>query len=109
MAKKKQVPQISCPPTLPILGHDYKVLLEKTLGLDDDGSVMEGLSSPYEIKIALDSNKTLELQESTLLHEILHSILHVSGQSNMLSEKQEEALVVAFEHGLMPLYKRREQ
>ena len=50
--------------------------------------------------------------ESTLLHEIIHAILYVTGHSARIEGDEEsgdeEALVLALEHGLLPIYKMRE-
>jgi hypothetical protein len=41
--------------------------------------------------------------KQTLLHEICHAILYFSGASEGLTISREEQIVLALEHGLMPL------
>jgi predicted SprT family Zn-dependent metalloprotease len=57
------------------------------------------------IYIALDQPK--EEMERTLFHELCHMLLFLSGHHFKLSEEDEEALVRAFEHGFLQMYKRR--
>ncbi len=41
--------------------------------------------------------------EGTVLHEIMHAVLDVSGHSSALDDKTEESLVLALENGLHPI------
>ena len=50
-------------------------------------------------------NKTHDEMAATLLHEVLHAILGVSGQDKFINKKIEEGLVTALENGLYPLIK----
>lgn len=50
-------------------------------------------------------NKTHDEMASTLLHEVIHAILGVSGQDKFINEEHEEGLVTVLEHGLYPLIK----
>jgi hypothetical protein len=62
------------------------------------------------IRISLKHNETDEQLERTLLHEILHAILGLSGQAERLegeNNEQEEGIVVALENALDLLYVRR--
>ncbi len=43
--------------------------------------------------------------EKTLLHEVLHAIIHYSGWGSKMDDKDEEGLVRALETGLWPLIK----
>ena len=45
--------------------------------------------------------------EDTLLHEIIHGILYMSGNTQKLSTEREESIVIALETGLSVLYERR--
>lgn len=40
----------------------------------------------------------------TLLHEICHAILYFSGAGEGLTSTKEESIVLALEHGLMPIF-----
>ena len=91
---------VECHPTLPG---------EKT---DKEGEESWGdtLIAKRRIRVAIEPHETEEQLESTLLHETIHGILGVSGLAEILEgadENLEEALVVALEHGLHPLYQRR--
>lgn len=62
------------------------------------------------IRISLKYNETDDQFERTLLHEILHAVLGVSGQTERLegeNNEQEEGIVVALENALDQLYVRR--
>lgn len=65
-----------------------------------------GLTNGPERKISITENKNSALMESTLLHEIIHGVFYVTGHSEWLTEEQEEALTLALEHAIIPLYKR---
>lgn len=56
------------------------------------------------IEISLKSNDTPEMVWRSLLHEALHAILHVTGQSEGLGGETEEALVIALENGIAGLF-----
>jgi hypothetical protein len=47
------------------------------------------------------------LRHSVLLHEVTHAILCISGQSQIISHEQEEALCMALEYGLRPFFSLR--
>lgn len=87
------------PKSVTILGERIKISylkdepLKDTLGLFDPQSM--------EIKI-LDT----VYWDKTLFHEILHAALFVSGSSNLMEPREEEALVTGLEHALFSLYKR---
>lgn len=56
--------------------------------------------------ITIDPKLRGEELKSTTIHEIIHAILHVTGQAEILAsygEHVEESLVVALEHGLTPM------
>lgn len=44
--------------------------------------------------------------ERTLLHEIIHCILSVTGATHLLEENTEECIVTSLEYGLFSHYKR---
>ena len=91
---------------------------EKVYALEDkeqkDALVGFTRGDQRQIQISLTENKTEALIESTLLHETLHAILYLAGQSDILEgadpsedhDKLEEGLVTALENGLSQIYKR---
>jgi hypothetical protein len=75
-------------------------------GLADGASgLMYGPTRQIHVCTALNDSK--ELLEATLLHEIVHAILYVSGQTQHLSSILEEGIVCALETGLGSIYGRR--
>ncbi len=50
-----------------------------------------------EIVIVARKVKSIEQFKSTLVHELLHAALHVSGVTQMFTDPQEEAIVVCLE------------
>jgi hypothetical protein len=67
-----------------------------------------GETQGFERLIKIKDSLKGEVYEATLMHEIIHAILHTSGISEMLGEELEEAIVVSLEHGLIQIYKRKE-
>lgn len=51
--------------------------------------------------IEIDKSQSIDEQVSTLFHEMIHAALFVSGHSEMLKLKHEEAIIRALEHGLI--------
>lgn len=92
--------------TIPIMGVPFKITYPaKVDKRDKHVGESDGVNRTIKVKKSL----TDDPKRSTILHEIIHSILYVSGQSERLTEEQEEALVLALEHGLDPLYELREE
>ena len=87
------------PTMIPILGTEFKVDYTTKLAKDEYGHTI-GNDRSIKIKSALKG----EILKATLIHEVCHAILHCSGQSENLTEEQEEAIVVALEHGLTPIF-----
>jgi hypothetical protein len=98
MTTKRRSSRFQLPEFVIILGCKFSVsdvvLSDNTYG-ETDGT-------ERTIKVDLHKHTSQEQVTSTLFHEMIHAVLHVSGQSELLRGKQEEALVVALEHGLMP-------
>ncbi len=92
--------------SISIMGFSYTVSLLPVV-TDEDGVELSGHmdSSTRQIEISVKANPTPDLQEQTLLHEIIHICLNNSGLSEAMGEKLEEATTVALEHGLHLLYK----
>jgi len=89
------------PKSIMVMGHRIKVTVKANL-MDGD-SELEGYFDYSKRTIFLSLRSPC--LRSTLLHEVLHSVLYFSGHSTHLSAADEEALVLALEHGLMPLLK----
>jgi hypothetical protein len=105
MAKKK----IRWPEVEEINGIPFTINYQKKVK-DDAGNECCGLTDgpAHWMKISTDECPSPSMVESTLLHEIIHSILYVSGQSAIIDdEKVEEGIVTALENGLIQIYKRR--
>lgn len=100
MAKKRTAkPSTQLPNQVTVLGHVYSI--------EYHDEVLAGSASGY----CDNEGRTLHILQdeswrATLLHEMLHAILFISGHSFTFSPGTEEALVRALEHGLGPIYAR---
>ena len=96
------------PSTIEIMGTIFTVRYLQVLK-DEDGTNLSGDMNGNDrlIRINLSQHSHDEILERTLLHEIIHAVLHMSGQSEILKDSTEEAIVVALENGLSQLYKRK--
>lgn len=88
MKKPKKLPKI-----VKVLGKPFKV--EQHGPEDMDGN--EGDCCKMTSTIRISSERTLEQQIDILNHEIFHAWLGLTGLSELLTKKQEEALCEAFE------------
>lgn len=91
--KGQTKPKLATFPTqLNILGKIFSVKYVKMAS----GDYGETLSKDLLIKI----NKKLPIESmhATLIHEMAHAALGISGLTEVLSEQQEEAVVTAFEN-----------
>ena len=86
-----------------VLGHRMRVRRKDRL-FDSDGVELCGYCDFDKREIWLSEAPSVD-QDGTLLHEILHAILHYSGQGAVMGIKEEEVLVTALEHCLKPLLK----
>lgn len=59
-----------------------------------------GLCDAEERLITLDTTQTKEQAEDTLVHEIIHAVLGISGIAEILTEEQNEAITVALTTGI---------
>jgi len=79
-----------------------------TIRLEDnlyDGKVkVDGIFKPASGEIVIDSGSNAE---SVLVHELIHAILAYSIPGDWLSSRREEKIVLALEHELHRLYRRR--
>lgn len=87
---------LNLPSEVTILGQSFTIVDKKL----EEGNYGETCGASGKIEIDKTKHTSQELLDSTLLHEVIHGILYVSGQSEMLSEQQEEGLVIALENGL---------
>lgn len=96
------------PVSVSIMGIPFSIEYKPDLR-DEDNSEVMGLTegATHKITICSSKNKAPDELESVLIHEILHALMYVSGQSTLLDEKTEEAIVTALEHGLSQLYRRK--
>lgn len=93
--KRKNPPRV-----ISVCGHKIKVRLVKNLEVDGDD-----LLGAYN-----GDSKTIFIKKcpavdwrSVLLHELCHSILHLTGATEGLTLQKEEVICSAFEHGLGPI------
>lgn len=90
-SKNEQAP----PKSLSIGGKRIKVLVKD--GLEFEGGTAYGLYTPSKYLIELDKNTDHKEQVATLLHEAVHSALHISGVGELMSSQLEEAVCRAVE------------
>jgi hypothetical protein len=86
------------PRSVTVLGHKLKVKVVPYLEADGD-DLLGAFNS---------ESKTIFLLKgcdwrSVLLHEICHAVLYLSGASEGLTMTKEESIVLALEHGLLPI------
>lgn len=84
-----------------VLGKRVKIQYIDEIIAAEDGIFGDFNGATMTIRVRKDLPKK-EL-ESTILHELLHAILFITGQSFVLSSDTEEAFVRALEHGLIDL------
>lgn len=88
------------PRMVPVLGHKIKVRRVKVLECSEGDELLGSWDADAKmILIQKDAD-----WRTTLLHEILHAILSISGHSASLTADQEESLVLALENALGPLF-----
>ena len=93
--------------SIPILGHDIKIVFEEDLLIDGD-KVWGYYHEDNEIIHIRESDNAN--YEKTILHETIHAILSITGYSHgILNEDVEESLVRVLESGLSQLYERRKK
>ena len=84
------------PTSVVVFGYKFKI---KYLTLADN----HGETNLDTKEIYIDSKVVGDNLKNTILHEVIHAILLISGQSFHLAHEYEEALVRTLEHGLAPL------
>jgi len=98
-ARKKTVRRPTGLPTeISVLGKKFTIEYTNDMNKDEYGETDLELK-----KIKLNSNRPKHTWRATLLHEVIHAILGVTGQSNKMTDDEEEGLVVSLENGLEDL------
>ena len=96
MAQKKK--QYKLPPYILIGGMEFKIILKEI----EDFGIMDFDARVICIRKSLTEEEKLD----TLMHEVHHAALGVSGLSNVLNDDNlEEALVRLVEHMVVPIIK----
>ena len=89
------------PTRISIMGIPFEVkYLTKVDHQDNHLGETDGAGRVIKIKKGMAE----EVTKATLMHEIVHAIIYVTGHTEMLKHKHEEAIVLAIEHGLSQLY-----
>jgi hypothetical protein len=94
---------MSKPTSITVGGVPFKITYPAKM---DEGQV--GESNAMERTIQIKSNQKGDEFERTLLHEVVHAAMGISGVSELFDEKVEEAVVICLENSLHSLYKRRD-
>jgi Zn-dependent peptidase ImmA (M78 family) len=97
MAKRKRIYKL--PPNILVGGMEFKIVFKDT---EDYGAMH------FDEKIIyIRKGLTEEEQLDTLIHEVHHAALSISGVSHILDDDNtEEALVRLVEHMVMPIVKK---
>ena len=74
-----------------ILGQKFRI---EVCDMDENDY---GETLGYERLIKISKHQSKELVMHTLFHEAVHAALHVTGQTSLLSDNMEEAVVMAME------------
>lgn len=81
-----------------VFGIPFEVQFVKQVDAEHNAGETDG--SKRIIKISTVENPTEELRHSVLVHEYLHAIFYVTGQTERMGEQEEEGFVLALEHAL---------
>lgn len=101
MAKRLKPKKQRRPRVVSILGVKVKVrYISKEL--HDDSDQLHGAFNADTMEIFISTKSDVS---SVLLHEVCHALLYISGCSQRLSEKDEEAIVTAMEYGLRDYFR----
>ena len=96
MPKKKTV----IPPTIDVGGIEFKVVLSKIKDFGD----MDIDTKTIRVRADLKPEEAFD----TLMHEVVHAALAVSGLTNILDDDNlEEAIVRMTDYLIFPLYKKQ--
>ncbi len=101
MARKKK---IQIPKSVTVLGRTWPIFLTEGEATSDDPEFGETDTNAGTITLRWAPHEKFKTPiQSTLLHEVLHAALNVSGNTNLWNEAIEESLVSALEQALFPL------
>ena len=94
------------PKTIKVLGVDFNIRFNHKVPKADraDRTYAFTIGDDREITIYVRRITSMDQFKSTLIHELLHAAIHVSGVTNSLNEEQEESVVMCLEvlvNGLM--------
>jgi hypothetical protein len=84
------------PRTVNVLGQKFKIKYLHPDDMDD----CHGQLFLNSREIRIDSMQPLDEMKRTIIHEVMHAVLGVSGVSEKLDPKTEEAICVAMESGV---------
>ncbi len=88
--------------TITILGNPYDVIYQK--GLTDVGdNTVHGVINFTDRKVLVNLDSPPFIQRETVLHEVIHGILHHSGLVEIIESETDEAIVRAITSGLSVL------
>lgn len=86
------------PKRIQLLGYRIRVIQKD---IDE-----HGLCDRESKTIIINETDSLDVQLSTLFHEMLHMVLYLTGSGNLLTDKEEETIVSSIENGLWPLLRK---
>lgn len=88
---------------LTVLGQPIAVKYTTEMLRKDELGLFDSSSLSIHIQPSLEKYKFL--RDSVLLHEIIHAVIHISGNAHLLGDGVEESLTMALEYGLRPFLK----
>lgn len=83
-----------------IMGKLFRILQVKQVDKEDSYGECDGPARTIKIKAGIPP----EAYDDTLMHEIIHAVLYLSGHSEGMAHDLEESLVLALETGLSEIY-----
>lgn len=89
------------PKKIMVMGKTIDIKYVKKVDKQDSMGECNGPERLIKIRDSLQG----EQLDDTILHEIIHQIIYLSGQGEHLTDEQEEGLVLAISTGLLPLIK----
>lgn len=87
---------MSLPEKVKISGIDYKIEVAEHRPADDEGGVLLGEITYHHAAIYINEDQSEQMRQATLIHEIVHGILHHMGSELNDNEK----FVEGFSSGL---------
>lgn len=91
------------PKSVNIIGFDWAIKLDRDVAYEGN---IHGSTHPMSQKIYLDPDNTLQKQEQTFLHEVMHAIWWQTGLNKRHTDhKIEEEIISALSSGLYQVLK----